>query len=77
MEFMLVLVIVAVIGGVLGCFVGKKWKPTNTYLTEGVFVGMILGGVIAMAMDLSLVYSMSIGIILGELIGMLIPQKEG
>ncbi len=77
MEFMLVLVIVAVLGGVLGCFAGKKWKPTNIYLTEGVFAGMILGGLIAMAMDLSLVYGMSIGMLLGELFGMLIPQKEG
>ncbi len=78
MEFIIVLVIVAVIGGVLGYIIAKKtnYTPPRNHMELGMVIGTALGLLLSVLFDWSMSICLSAGMVLGEFIGMAIPKKE-
>lgn len=76
MEFMLVITLVAVAGGVLGYFAGKKYKPGKTRKINSGLLFVVLVLSLYAALTVSKVYLVCVVLIAGELIGMAVPSKS-
>lgn len=77
MEFMFAVLIVAIGGGVLGYFAGKKHKTANNRKIEAVLLCAALGLAVYAAVKVSTLYLVCVVLLAGELIGMAVPRKKG
>lgn len=76
MEFFIVILIVAIAGGVLGYFAGKKYKAETNRRTKAVLLSVILALAVYAAFTVSKVYFACVVLVAGDLIGMAIPKKK-
>ncbi len=76
MELILVCLLAAAIGGVLGLIYGKKWRnqPKKISPTVRWCLGILLGVLLSQVLDWSLGICISLGLLCSEAVGMLIPK---
>lgn len=75
MEWMIVVLIVAAVGGALGYFAGKKWKTSKNRKIEAMLLVIALGLAVYAVLDASKVYLVCVALLAGELIRITFPKK--
>lgn len=58
------------------CVNQSKKDTENTYLREGMLVGMCMGSFLSIEMHVSMGLTMSMGMLIGETIGILIKRRK-
>ncbi len=76
MEFVFVILIIAIAGGVLGFFAAKKCKPETMRKIEMVLLCAALGLMIYAAVEVSKAYYGLAALAAGELIRISVPKKK-